>query len=161
MTSRQFVQKFTPSPSPLHHLFPRLSGKWDLPKCPSQRCYLDADGFISEKYTLRVMYRQSSVKLPPIKNTSSNNTLRIFHPFFTLPIITLAIVKIEQKSIVHLKINYDWMQDLRGAHFLLTNYLMCPPLSLDHRNIEINNINKLSLYTCLFIGEQLGYRSHG
>ena len=28
-----------------------------------------------------------------------------FHPFFTLPIVTLAIVKIEQKSIVHLTIN--------------------------------------------------------
>ena len=36
-------------------------------------------------------------------------------------------------------------------------YLMCPPLSFDHRNIEINNIDKPSLYTCLFIGEQLGY----
>ena len=43
--------------------------------------------------------RQSSVKIPPTKNTSSNNTLHIFHPFFTLPIITLAIVKIEQKAI--------------------------------------------------------------
>ena len=37
-----------------------------------------------------------------------------------LPIITLAIVKIELKSIVHLKINYNWMQDIRGAHFLPT-----------------------------------------
>ena len=35
-------------------------------------------------------------------------------------IITLAIVKIEQKSIVHLKINYNWMQDIMGAHFLPT-----------------------------------------
>ena len=36
------------------------------------------------------MYRQSSVKTPPMKNTSSNNTLHIFHPFFALPIIWLA-----------------------------------------------------------------------
>ena len=43
-----------------------------------------------------------------------------FHPFFTIPIITLAFVKIEQKSIVHLKINYNWMEDIRGAHFLPT-----------------------------------------
>ena len=54
---------------------------------------------------IRGIYRQSSVKIPPTKNTSSNNTLHIFHPFFTLPIITLAIVKKEQKSVVHLKIN--------------------------------------------------------
>ena len=40
-------------------------------------------------------------------------------------------------------------------------YLMFPPLSFDHRNIEINNIDKLSLYARLFIGEQLGYRLHG
>ena len=39
-------------------------------------------------------------------------------------------------------------------------YLMCPPLSFDHRNIKINNIDKPSLNTCLFIGEQLGYRLH-
>ena len=51
----------------------------------------------------KCIYRQSSVKLPPVKNTSSNNNLHIFHPFFTLPIITLAIIKIEQKSIGHLK----------------------------------------------------------
>ena len=40
-------------------------------------------------------------------------------------------------------------------------YLMCPPLSFDHRNIEINNIDKSSLYARLFIGEQLGCRLHG
>ena len=32
----------------------------------------------------------------------------------------MAIVKIEQKSMVHLKINYNWMQDIRGAYFLPT-----------------------------------------
>ena len=69
------------------------------------------------------MHRQSSVKIPPIKNTSSNNTLRLY-----------------------VKKSY---------------YLMCPPLSFDHRNIEINNIDKPSLYTCLLIGEQLGYRLYG
>ena len=31
-------------------------------------------------------------------------------------------------------------------------YLMCPPLSPDHRNIEINNTDKPSLCTSLFIG---------
>ena len=41
------------------------------------------------------------------------------------------------------------------------HYLMFPPLSFDHHNIEINNINKPSLYTCLSIGEQLGYRLYG
>ena len=51
------------------------------------------------------IYRQSSVKILPIKNTSSYNILHIFHPFFTLPTITVAIVKIKQKSTVHLKIN--------------------------------------------------------
>ena len=40
-------------------------------------------------------------------------------------------------------------------------YLMCPPLSFDHRNIEINNLDKPSLYTCLIIGEQLGYHLYG
>ena len=30
--------------------------------------------------------------------------------------------------------------------------LMCPPLSFDHCSIEINNTNKPSLCTCLFIG---------
>ena len=30
---------------------------------------------------------------------------------------------------------------------------MCPPLSFDHHDIQINNIGKLSLYTSLFIGE--------
>ena len=45
------------------------------------------------------MFRQISVKKPPMKNTSSNKILHIFHPFFMLPIITLAIVKIEEKSI--------------------------------------------------------------
>ena len=63
-----------------------------------------------------------------LKLLQANNTLHMFHPFFTIPIITLAIVKIEQKSIVHLK---------------------------------INNIDQPSLYTCLFIGEQLGYRLYG
>ena len=29
---------------------------------------------------------------------------------------------------------------------------MCPPLSFDHRNIEINNTEKPSLCTCQFIG---------
>ena len=56
-----------------------------------------------------------------------------------LPIITLAIVKIEQKSIVHMKINYNWMQDIRGAHFLPT---------------------KPSLGLCLLTGE-LDYSSYG
>ena len=37
-------------------------------------------------------------------------------------------------------------------------YMMCPPLSFDHLNIEINNIDQPSLYTRLFIREQLGYR---
>ena len=31
-------------------------------------------------------------------------------------------------------------------------YLMCPPLSSDHHNIEINNTDKPSLHTCLFTG---------
>ena len=60
------------------------------------------------------MYRQSSVKIPPTKNTSSNNTLHLYVKEFY--------------------------------------YLMCPPLSFDHRNIEINNTDKPSLCTCLFIG---------
>ena len=56
------------------------------------------------------MYRQSSVKIPPIKNISSNNSLHIFHPsIFT------------QK--IHVKKFY---------------YLMCPPLPTYCHNIEIN-----------------------
>ena len=55
-----------------------------------------------------------------LKILQANNTLHIFHPFFTIPIKTLAIVKIEQKSTVHFKINNNWMQDIRGAHFLPT-----------------------------------------
>ena len=42
------------------------------------------------------IYRQSSVNIPPIKYTSSNNTRHIFHSFFSLPPTALAIVKIEQ-----------------------------------------------------------------
>ena len=30
------------------------------------------------------IYRQSLVKIPPIKNTLSNNTLHIFHPFYAI-----------------------------------------------------------------------------
>ena len=39
------------------------------------------------------------------KNTSNNNTFHIFTLFTTLPTSTLANVKIEQKSIVHSRIN--------------------------------------------------------
>ena len=35
---------------------------------------------------------------------------------------------------------------------LLFYYLMCPPLSFDHRDIEINNTEKPSLCTRLFTG---------
>ena len=34
---------------------------------------------------VRSIFRQSSVKIPPIKNISSNNTLHIFHLFSPYP----------------------------------------------------------------------------
>ena len=50
------------------------------------------------------IHRQSLVKKPTSKNDSSNNTFHIFTIFNTLPTSTLAYLKIEQKSIVHLEI---------------------------------------------------------
>ena len=70
-----------------------------------------------------VIYRQSSVKTPPMKNISSNNTLHIFHPFFTLPIITLAIVKIRAKvhsSFFYVKESYPPASEAsRGVYWNL------------------------------------------
>ena len=68
----------------------------------SMFCFLCAHVYIN---------RQSSVKTPPMKNTSSNNTLHIFIPF----------------------------------------YLMCPPLSFDHCNIEINYGKHISRYAHILI----------
>ena len=53
---------------------------------------------------IKLIYRQSSVKKPTRKNTSSNNTLNIFTLFTTLP--TSTLVNLEQKSLVHLEINW-------------------------------------------------------
>ena len=44
-------------------------------------------------------------------------------------------------------------RSLRSIYVKEFYYLICPPLSFDHQDIEINNIDKPSLYTGLFIGE--------
>ena len=62
--------------------------------------------------------------------------------------------------VLMLSVNLDKVKD-HSIELTVHTYLMCPPLSFDHRNIKINNIDKPSLHTCLFIGEQLGYRLYG
>ena len=57
--------------------------------------------YISWHSNTSIIYRQSLVKKPTSKNTSSNNTFHIFTLFTTLPTSTLANFIIEQKSIVH------------------------------------------------------------
>ena len=49
-------------------------------------CCEGRPGFNEQERCVRFnIYRQSLVKIPPIKNISSNNTLHIFHPFLMLP----------------------------------------------------------------------------
>ena len=45
--------------------------------------YENLEGALSG--SLQYIYRQSLVKLPPIKNTSRNDTLHIFHHFSRYP----------------------------------------------------------------------------
>ena len=63
---------------------------WDL--FNSQMTQWECDLTIFTSNSIAAIYRQSSVKTPPIKNTSSNNTPHIFSPFLRYPQTTLAIV---------------------------------------------------------------------
>ena len=81
------------------------------------------------------IHRQSSVKLPPIKNTSSKYTLQIFHPFFMIHIITLAIVKIEQKSTY---CNISVRSSIKKTSLIVSNLLIIL-LAIKHHSRHWNS----------------------
>ena len=92
------------------------------------------NNYTKQKQTPNMSFLPSSLndKKPSIDRVWLKSTLQVIIPFIfllfllTLSTSTLAKFKIEQKSIVHLKINY---------------YLMSTPFWQYHRNFEINITN--------------------